>query len=170
MTRYPLYCGLGGLQGRSARVQKISPLPGSDPQTIQPVAGRYTDSDIPANNPLVYRLWINSHKIRPLRTGYEPTTRPTTQLTTFTERAQNVSLTSGARLEATQVTVQVYWKQYICIVNNTEFMSYNWTIRWLLPRSYVMKPARRLSSASIRAGSWAFKQGQEGKCWPTQLE
>ena len=35
--RYPLYRGLGGSQGRSGRVQKISPPPGFDPQTVQPV-------------------------------------------------------------------------------------------------------------------------------------
>jgi hypothetical protein len=28
-------------------VRKISPPPGFDPQTFQPVAGRYTDYDIP---------------------------------------------------------------------------------------------------------------------------
>jgi hypothetical protein len=37
-TRYPL----GGPQGRSGQVRKISPLPGFDPQTVQPVASRYT--------------------------------------------------------------------------------------------------------------------------------
>ena len=42
-TRYPLYRRLGGPQGRSAQVQKISPPPGFDPQTVQPVASRYTN-------------------------------------------------------------------------------------------------------------------------------
>ena len=42
-TRYPLYRRLGGPQGRSGRVRKISPTPGFDPQTVQPVASRYTD-------------------------------------------------------------------------------------------------------------------------------
>ena len=42
-TRYPLYRRLGGPQGRSGRVRKISPLPGFDPRTVQPVASRYTD-------------------------------------------------------------------------------------------------------------------------------
>jgi hypothetical protein len=31
---------LGGSQGRSGRVRKISPLPGFDPRTVQPVASR----------------------------------------------------------------------------------------------------------------------------------
>jgi hypothetical protein len=35
-TRYPLYRRLGGPQGRSGRVTKISPLPGLDPRTVQP--------------------------------------------------------------------------------------------------------------------------------------
>ena len=39
-TRYPLYRRLGGLQGRSGGVQKISPAPGFDPRTAQPVATR----------------------------------------------------------------------------------------------------------------------------------
>ena len=42
-TRYPLYRRLGGPQGRSGRVRKISPPTGFDPQTVQPVASRYTD-------------------------------------------------------------------------------------------------------------------------------
>jgi hypothetical protein len=37
-TRYPLYRRLGGPQGRSGRVRKVSPPPGLDPRTFQPVA------------------------------------------------------------------------------------------------------------------------------------
>ena len=48
-TRYPLYRRLGGSQGRSGRVRKISPPPGFDPRTVQPVASRYTDWAIPAH-------------------------------------------------------------------------------------------------------------------------
>jgi hypothetical protein len=48
-TRYPLYRRLGGPQGRSGRVRKISPPPsGYDPRTVQPVGSRYTDWAIPA--------------------------------------------------------------------------------------------------------------------------
>jgi hypothetical protein len=43
-TRYPLYRRLGGPQGRSGRVRKISPPPGFDPRTVQSVASLYTDS------------------------------------------------------------------------------------------------------------------------------
>jgi hypothetical protein len=48
-TRYPLYRRLGGPQGRSGRVRKISPPPGLDPRTVQPVAIRYTDCAKPAH-------------------------------------------------------------------------------------------------------------------------
>ena len=47
-SRYPLYRRLGGPQGRSGRVRKISPPPGIDPRTVQPVASRYTDWAIQA--------------------------------------------------------------------------------------------------------------------------
>jgi hypothetical protein len=40
---YPLYRRLGGPHGRYGRVRKISPPPGFDLQTVQPVASRYTD-------------------------------------------------------------------------------------------------------------------------------
>ena len=47
-TRYPLYRELGGPQGRSGRVREISPPRGFEPQTVKPVASRYTDCAIPA--------------------------------------------------------------------------------------------------------------------------
>ena len=37
-----------GPQRRSGRVRKISPPPGIDPRTVQPVVSRYTDWAIPA--------------------------------------------------------------------------------------------------------------------------
>jgi len=45
-TWYPLYRRLGGPLGRSGRVWKISPPPGFDPQTVQPLASRYTGPHI----------------------------------------------------------------------------------------------------------------------------
>ena len=42
-TQYPLYRRLGGPQGRSGQVRKISPPQRLDPRTVQPVASRYTD-------------------------------------------------------------------------------------------------------------------------------
>jgi len=45
-TRYALYRRLGGAQGRSGHVRKISPPPGFNPRTVQPVASRYTDYEL----------------------------------------------------------------------------------------------------------------------------
>ena len=42
-TRYPLYRRLGGTQGPSGRVRKISPTTGFDPRTVYAVAIRYAD-------------------------------------------------------------------------------------------------------------------------------
>ena len=42
-TRYPFYRRMGGPQGRSGQVRKISSPPGVDPRTVQPVGSRYTD-------------------------------------------------------------------------------------------------------------------------------
>jgi hypothetical protein len=42
-TLYPLYRRLGGPQGLSGQVRKISPPPGFDPRIAQPAAIRYTD-------------------------------------------------------------------------------------------------------------------------------
>ena len=39
----PLYRRLGGPQGQSGQVREISPPPGFDPRTFQPVASLYTD-------------------------------------------------------------------------------------------------------------------------------
>jgi hypothetical protein len=38
-----LYKRLGVPQGRCGQVRKISPLPGFNPRTVQPVQSRYTD-------------------------------------------------------------------------------------------------------------------------------
>jgi hypothetical protein len=45
---------LGGPQGRSGRVRKISPPPGFDPQTLEPIASRYTDYAVPAHGKMSY--------------------------------------------------------------------------------------------------------------------
>ena len=68
-TRYPLYRRLGGPQGRSGRVQKISPPTGFDPRTVQPVASRYTDSVIPAHKEESGNIWR--------KTGFCATLSPT---------------------------------------------------------------------------------------------
>jgi hypothetical protein len=50
-TQYQLYRRLGGTQGRSGQVRKISPTLGFDPRNVQPVASRYTDY---ANRPTFF--------------------------------------------------------------------------------------------------------------------
>jgi hypothetical protein len=61
-TRYPLYRRLGGPQGRSVQVRKISSPPGFDSQTVQPVASRSLSSV------QVIKLWNDAmpelHKLR----------------------------------------------------------------------------------------------------------
>jgi hypothetical protein len=42
-NQYPLYGRLGGPQGWSEQMRKISPPMGFNPQTVQLVASRYTD-------------------------------------------------------------------------------------------------------------------------------
>jgi hypothetical protein len=44
-----LYRRLGGSQGRSEQMWKISPPPGFNPRTVQPIASRHTDWAIPAH-------------------------------------------------------------------------------------------------------------------------
>ena len=58
MTRYPLYRRLGGPQCRSGRVRKISPSPVFDPWTVQPVASRYADCDIPETCSSFYTCYV----------------------------------------------------------------------------------------------------------------
>jgi hypothetical protein len=45
-TWYPLYRRLGGPQGQSRRVRKISRLPGFGPRTVRHVASRYNEHQI----------------------------------------------------------------------------------------------------------------------------
>ena len=52
-TRYLLYMEVGGPQGRSGRVGKMSPPMESDPRTVQPVASGYTDCAIPVHTTLM---------------------------------------------------------------------------------------------------------------------
>jgi hypothetical protein len=54
-TRYPLYRRLGRPQGLYGRVRKISPIPGFDPRTVQPVASHYIDWAITARAELYTR-------------------------------------------------------------------------------------------------------------------
>ena len=63
-TRYPLYRRLGGPQGRSGQVRKISPPPGFDHRTFQPVASSNTDYAILAQREMNSRQkWIKERWI-----------------------------------------------------------------------------------------------------------
>jgi hypothetical protein len=53
-TRYPLYRRLGGPQGWSGKVRKISPPPGFDARTVHPVASRHTDYVTRPTNFIIY--------------------------------------------------------------------------------------------------------------------
>jgi len=59
-TRHPLYRTLGGPQGRSGHVRKISPPPGFDRRTVQPVTSGYTDW---ATRPTVLHISPNNYII-----------------------------------------------------------------------------------------------------------
>jgi hypothetical protein len=48
-NRYSLYMTLDGPQGVSGQMRKISLPPGFYPQTLQPIASRYTGHAIPAH-------------------------------------------------------------------------------------------------------------------------
>ena len=47
-ARHPLYRSLSGPHSRSGQLRKISPPPGFDPRTVNPVVTRYTNCAIPA--------------------------------------------------------------------------------------------------------------------------
>ena len=57
IPRYPLYRRLGGPQGRSENVWKFPPPQGFDPQTVHPLASRYTDWAIVAHVSFQYELF-----------------------------------------------------------------------------------------------------------------
>ena len=92
-TRYPLHRRLGGPQGRSGRVRKISPAPGFDSRTVQPVASRYTDWAVPVTS--------LKHKHKKYSDA-EPadtfdTRRQGTVLPTFLYGSENWTLTASQR-------------------------------------------------------------------------
>ena len=54
-TRYTLYKRPGGSQDRSRQVRKISPTPGFETRTVEPVASRYADW---ATRPILFYIQI----------------------------------------------------------------------------------------------------------------
>jgi hypothetical protein len=61
---------MGGPQGRSGRVRKISPLTGIDPRTVQPLASRYTDWVVPKYTRLC--IWYETCVFGGLPAGLYP--------------------------------------------------------------------------------------------------
>ena len=57
-TRYPLYRSMGGPQGRSGQVRKISPTPGFDPRIVQPVVAVPTTLPGPQRSNKYYVFWV----------------------------------------------------------------------------------------------------------------
>jgi hypothetical protein len=55
-TRYQLYRRLGGTQGRSGQVRKISPPPGFDPRTVQPGSSVAIPTELPG--PPIWRIYF----------------------------------------------------------------------------------------------------------------
>jgi hypothetical protein len=51
----------GWPQRRCGRLRKISPSPGFDPRTVQPVASRYTDRAISAQNHVLKGIYCKPH-------------------------------------------------------------------------------------------------------------
>jgi hypothetical protein len=63
-TRCPLYRRLGGPQDRSEQVRKISPPPGFDPRTVQPVAQSLYLLSYPAHFGEAYCLYIQDTPLK----------------------------------------------------------------------------------------------------------
>ena len=68
-SRYPLYRRLGDHRGRSGRVRKISPPPGFDSRTVQPVASHYTDCATRSTNSVWWHLIYLSSQYGPCLTS-----------------------------------------------------------------------------------------------------
>jgi hypothetical protein len=68
-TRYPMYRRLGGPQGRSGQLRKISHPQKFDPRTVQPVTSRYTNWGIPApvhkmSTKYIALFWVTSKSVQ----------------------------------------------------------------------------------------------------------
>jgi hypothetical protein len=74
-SRYPLYRRLDEPHGRSGQVRKISPPPGFDPRTFQPVTIRYTDYATWPTSSLIYMPKLYGAISYPRKTAYHATLR-----------------------------------------------------------------------------------------------
>jgi len=69
-TEYPLHRRLIGPQGLSARVRKISPPPGLDLRTVQPVSSSYADWAIPGHSKERYTKTCHKPQVVKTSTGF----------------------------------------------------------------------------------------------------
>ena len=86
-----MYRRLGGYQGWSGQVRKISPLPGLDPRTVQPVASRYNDY---ATRPTLVRS--QSQYILSANTNSSSFTDVHTKINRGTARCLNLTQLQGS--------------------------------------------------------------------------
>jgi hypothetical protein len=91
-TQYPSYRRLGGPQGRSGRLRKISPPPGFHSRTVQPVASRCTDCTIAAH---MFICGPFSVDLGPIRTKVGVTNGPT-QHKNDTQRIHNLGVPTSS--------------------------------------------------------------------------
>jgi len=69
-SRHPLYWMLGGPHRRSGQVRKISPPPGFDSRTVQPVVSRYADYATRPTNCVWWHLIYLSPQYGPCLTSH----------------------------------------------------------------------------------------------------
>ena len=125
-TWYPLYRRLSGPQGWSGWVRKISPPPGFDPQTIQPIVSHYTNWAVQEiSDYKLPRYWwgtvqyvgcslcescfgnIRHFRNRCVKTGFKTKCGLPGSLmrTTFNRGREDMTLLSLLPLNATEVTM-----------------------------------------------------------------
>ena len=113
-TRYPLYIRLGGPQGRSGGLRKISPAPGFDPRTVQPVASRYTDWAIPAPAHKSSKVGLECELWLAAKITLERQTTPSTDIacTLYLNTLSGVLLTDEGRAYVFSCRTLVHFVEY----------------------------------------------------------
>ena len=96
-TQYPFYRRLGGPQGRSGQMWKISPPSVFDPRTVQPIVSHYTNWAIPArvsgSQHFKVMYWLHPlQQQEPLNQWHSVTSHKTRALTTEKSAVWGVAL------------------------------------------------------------------------------
>jgi hypothetical protein len=101
-TWYPLYRRLGGPQGQSGQVWKISPPPAFNPRTVQPVASRYTDyaTQPKPNHYCIFSIYWSKGTI----TGLQPL-----QSELLIQNQDHVNKTNHCRLKTMVFRLWIIW-------------------------------------------------------------